>query len=844
MGKITVMKRPDCRVFLNTLFRSADDVREFRAFYKSGEVRIGYCKGSEVEAFIDGVLVEAVRQGMEVYVTVNPVATEYYSENSTQFEKRTKAVRDNNIQRYEYVFVDIDPVRPSGESASDEEKQAAMDVGDALIEFCKQLGWPEPIIVDSGNGIHVYWLVNLSNTKKIRNLMRRVLEIFDFRHSTDKARIDTKVYNASRITRITGILNRKGKNTAERPWRLSRIISIPDSLEEVPLEKLEALVAEYAPPSDAPKTSTFTSLSQEELQALLEEKVGIKAIIPYKGGTLFRLKKCIMNDAHENAPDLYVILWPDGGITAKCFHDSCKKAWKTKDFCEKLGIPYTKKGKAKKSQADILLDLVFEEDIELFHTPEKEPFARVPIFKPGKVSHYEVIPISGLNSYLQGFFYQRTGKAINNQALYNAKGVLEARALFEGATRNVYRRVAMKDGCIYIDPCWDDRRIIKVSSEEWQILNSGDVKDVYFIRSEGMLPLPFPAKEGNFDLLRKYARVRNEDGFILLQAWILNTFFPKGVKPLLVFLGAPGSLKTSTAWFLKLLIDPSDSPVRLFPITLNDIFSVVKNNWLVVFDNVSSISHQFSDALCGISTGTALGKRELYRNSKEHVIKVCRPIIVTAIDISPRPDLADRMVIIELESPSEYVPFEDLLAEFEQDKPKIFRANLDVLVVGLQNIDRVKPSGDFRMSDFEKVALACEPAFCGEGRFLQAYLRNRKKTAIKSLDENPLIHILNMFLDTGGFEGTISQLHIELQKFAKGMEIDIQIPSYIGRILRNSKKDLAEKGIYYEEIRTAEKRLIRVWKEGVSSLGECPLPSPDIDIDRYAEFIDESQFTN
>ena len=138
----------------------------------------------------------------------------------------------------------------------------------------------------------------------------------------------------------------------------------------------------------------------------------------------------------------------------------------------------------RKSQATRLVELAG--NIELFHDPEGNGFARFPVDE-----HFEVAGVRNkrFRTWLSRLHYLTEGKAPSSQALQDAIGVLEGKAMFEGQKRSVYVRVAGDANKIYIDLCNDDWQVVEVSATGWRVLADSPVM---FRRPKAMLPLPVP----------------------------------------------------------------------------------------------------------------------------------------------------------------------------------------------------------------------------------------------------------------------------------------------------------------------------------------------------------------
>lgn len=189
-------------------------------------------------------------QPQYVSVTINEVNSALLARscNKTKPVNRgDSSTSDNDIVRRCWLPIDLDPVRPSGISSSDEEKESALATAYALIDDLSIEGWAEPILADSGNGYHVLYRIDLENTFENKTLCENVLKGLAKRYDSDKVKVDTSLANASRIVKFYGTMARKGDSTEDRPHRRSNVISIPKKIEVVDkscLEQIASIVKE------------------------------------------------------------------------------------------------------------------------------------------------------------------------------------------------------------------------------------------------------------------------------------------------------------------------------------------------------------------------------------------------------------------------------------------------------------------------------------------------------------------------------------------------------------------------------------------------------------------------
>ncbi|MFC1970960.1 hypothetical protein ACFLV0_03375 [Chloroflexota bacterium] len=181
-----------------------------------------------------------------------------------------------DILRRQWFFLDIDPVRPSGISSTEEEREAVLATLTSVTSFLSSAGLPEPVTAMSGNCYYALYRIDLPNTAEATAIIKAVLESIASRFDTPAVRIDTSVHNASRIVAVIGTMKRKGDSTSERPHRRSTLVSVPEHLDIV-LEDLLRALADQTPQASKLSPSLIDNKVGHErsLQETLEQK-GVK----------------------------------------------------------------------------------------------------------------------------------------------------------------------------------------------------------------------------------------------------------------------------------------------------------------------------------------------------------------------------------------------------------------------------------------------------------------------------------------------------------------------------------------------------------------------------------------
>ncbi len=193
-----------------------------------------------------------------VYITLNPVnpALLARAANRIVAHKRSSAqTTDADITRRVWFGIDVDPNRPKGVSASNDEHQLARDMAVGTAQWLREHNWPTPIAADSGNGFHLIYRVNLPNDTDSRDLLHACLLAIGTQFpSSCGVNIDPVVYNASRIWKLYGTTARKGDPLPDRPHRKTCIIQVPDEIVTVPIESLQAIATKI--PKSVPSSAS------------------------------------------------------------------------------------------------------------------------------------------------------------------------------------------------------------------------------------------------------------------------------------------------------------------------------------------------------------------------------------------------------------------------------------------------------------------------------------------------------------------------------------------------------------------------------------------------------------
>ena len=284
-----------------------------------------------------GDLVEAmgaVGEAAGFYWTLNPVHPGLLARSHNRLKRAGKgsATGDREVQCRRWLPVDLDPCRPAGISATEEEKAHAFSLADRIEADLTSEGWPAPVRIDSGNGTHLLFRVDLPGADG--GLVERCLKALDSRYSSEVVKVDTSNFNPSRIFKLPGTPACKGDDTPDRPHRMSRLLKVPNPLVPVPLELLEFLAAQVVEGAGGKILEQTSPEGRFDVETWLQRHgLAFQTAKPYQGGQIWVLEDCPWRPG--DGETAFVIQRENGAISAGCHHDTCPGARKQGNhWCE------------------------------------------------------------------------------------------------------------------------------------------------------------------------------------------------------------------------------------------------------------------------------------------------------------------------------------------------------------------------------------------------------------------------------------------------------------------------------------------------------------------------------
>ncbi len=508
---------------------------------------------------------------------------------------------------------------------------------------------------------------------------------------------------------------------------------------------------------------------------------------------------------------------------------------------KEIDIEKEEEAKEKVSQADRLVDLVLDYET-LFRNQYDQTYIQVDVDE-----HREYWPLKSgkAKKWLGKRYWDEYNKVPNGDSIKNAMNVIEGHA-FSAEKYELSNRVSYSDGAVWYDMVNDNWDVVLINSAGWRILKRSPI---LFQRYSHQKPQVMPEIGGDIWKIFDYINIKKEDHKILLLAWIVSCFIPGFPHPIIYLYGPQGSAKSTTSSLLRRLVDPSSIEVAIIPKDQKELIQNLSHHWVLIFDNVSSISPELSDLLCRAVSGSGFSKRELYSDDDDIIYSFKRCMGINGINlVALKPDLMERSILIELERiPKERrTQEEDLFNKFNSELPKLIGAIFDVVSKAITIKPNIKIDTYPRMADFALWGSAIAEAI-GHSKedFLNAYQRNIDNQNDEVINENAeASFILGLMQDKNVWEGSATQLLKGMKDFYIDDE-NINFPKKpqnLTRKLNELKTNLEEAGIKIQATSGRSRKIIitKFRKDDGNTASIASLPEETENHDPFEEFADYS----
>lgn len=425
------------------------------------------------------------------------------------------------------------------------------------------------------------------------------------------------------------------------------------------------------------------------------------------------------------------------------------------------------------SQAVRLIEFIEELNVELFHDPIGDSWARVEVHE-----HREIWSCQSrrFRQWLAGLVWDKEQNAPSSEALSSALNVIQAKARFDGPEHELHNRVARHDGAIWYDLGDADWRAVRVDAHGWCVVES---PPILFRRYAHQCPQVGPQRGGELRKLLSFVNVTDDDHRLLLLVYLVSCFIPDIPHPIPVLHGGQGAAKTTLVRMLRRIIDPSQTETLGPAKDPTEMVQQLSHHWAPYYDNITHLPQWMSDVLCRASTGGGFSKRKLYTDEEDIILSFRRCPALNGINIAAQqPDLLDRCLLFGLEPIPEHQrrDEEKLWEEFEAVRPLLVGAALDALSGAMKVKPDVRLERLPRMADFAIWGTAIALALgYSEQDFVNAIERNFSDRNEEILNSDVVAGAVRLLMESRcAWEGTPTQLLGDLDEVAARLKVNVR----------------------------------------------------------------------
>lgn len=443
-----------------------------------------------------------------------------------------------------------------------------------------------------------------------------------------------------------------------------------------------------------------------------------------------------------------------------------------------------------------------DENVSFFIDQFNEVYVRVKVD-----NHYEVIKCKSerFKNWLFLRYFELTGEDAKPAEINKFIRRIVVRATFGKVKKQLSLRTAMQNNEIWYDLGDDECQAVCIDENGWRVVDNPPI----LFKSRASERQDTPQSGGDAKNILKFINIKNPKQQILFLVGVIANFIPEITKPAQVHHGSHGAGKSTVGKIEKSLIDPSEIPLLPIVNSQKELSQQFHQNYFLVFDNLSELKGKSSDLLCRAVTEGGFKKRKLFTDDETISFKFKRGIVLNGINlVATRPDLLDRSIIFQLERIEENNMISDtqLLADFNNEKPKILGGIFDVLSKAIKIYPTIKLFQKPRMADFAIWGCAIAEAIgYGKDVFLEAYDENRILQNLLAIEENELAMAMVEFADDyRKWNGTTKKLFENLIIIAQREGLDIKLfpksPSALSRRMSGIKVNLQKAGIKIEKV--------------------------------------------
>jgi hypothetical protein len=203
--------------------------------------------GSDIDSQVGWV--ERNQDATGIYYALNPVPLTL-----------SHSLRVSDVVKRRWLLIDVDrdkSIAPD-DSATDEEHEQAKQATWAISDYLTREGLPCPIVIDSGNGWHLVYRIDLPNSPLSREQIKAFLEAVAGKFS-GPCKVGIECFDARRISKLPGTWARRGTLLPDRPWRMAKLAELPEVCEVLSPELIRDVTQRLTSPQSIETPAPWTT---------------------------------------------------------------------------------------------------------------------------------------------------------------------------------------------------------------------------------------------------------------------------------------------------------------------------------------------------------------------------------------------------------------------------------------------------------------------------------------------------------------------------------------------------------------------------------------------------------
>ncbi|MBL84013.1 MAG: ATP-binding protein [Marinobacter sp.] len=222
--------------------------------------------------------------------------------------------------------------------------------------------------------------------------------------------------------------------------------------------------------------------------------------------------------------------------------------------------------------------------------------------------------------------------------------------------------------------------------------------------------------------------------------WMVCTLFPERDQTILEITGAEDSGKSTAAWIIKSLIDPTDKKLNEAPNSLKELLSLAQNNYIIAIDNADDISDPLQKHIYELLNNGINNQINHGNSGHKWTINLRNPVIAASTSsILSNPLLIKKGISLDLPTLDEKTLNENLNQLFQETR---YQALLELVNIAAGTLNKPR-SPSLTINDeiyFDNLALTgvmvCKYFNANISSFAETLSELRSETNENIIDES------------------------------------------------------------------------------------------------------------